>query len=178
MRVTRRCRSLRARLAPSLAPPSCNVPCRRRRRRRAYRCGCGLRCTAARRSNATQKCARWPTTTPRIANLYGPAGVEKTYVLVEAINRRGCEMRDGTVGEGAIDTPTGRPASPGPARGASTMRHASRRPGEPRPWRPPRGQMFTTKARGDPKGPGLVGPDVLARTGVRAGVRAGVSATR
>ncbi|MGH2841364.1 MAG: hypothetical protein ACRDKY_11145, partial [Solirubrobacteraceae bacterium] len=34
---------------------------------------------------------------PRVVNLYGPAGVGKTHVLVEALNRRECEMRDGTV---------------------------------------------------------------------------------
>lgn len=34
---------------------------------------------------------------PRVANLYGPAGVGKTHVLVEALNRPECEMRDGTV---------------------------------------------------------------------------------
>jgi hypothetical protein len=34
---------------------------------------------------------------PRVANLYGLAGIGKTHVLVEAINRRECEMRDGTV---------------------------------------------------------------------------------
>jgi len=34
---------------------------------------------------------------PRVANLYGAAGVGKTHVLVEALNRPECEMRDGTV---------------------------------------------------------------------------------
>ncbi|HWC26206.1 MAG TPA: NB-ARC domain-containing protein, partial [Solirubrobacteraceae bacterium] len=34
---------------------------------------------------------------PRVVNLYGPAGIGKTHVLVEALNRRECEMRDGAV---------------------------------------------------------------------------------
>ncbi len=34
---------------------------------------------------------------PRVVNLYGEAGVGKTHVLVEALNRRECEMRDGSV---------------------------------------------------------------------------------
>jgi len=34
---------------------------------------------------------------PRVVNVYGEPGIGKTHVLVEALNRRGCEMRDGTV---------------------------------------------------------------------------------
>lgn len=34
---------------------------------------------------------------PRVVNVYGDGGIGKTYVLVEALNRRECEMRDGTV---------------------------------------------------------------------------------
>ncbi|MDP8967246.1 MAG: ATP-binding protein, partial [Actinomycetota bacterium] len=34
---------------------------------------------------------------PRVVNLYGAPGIGKTHVLVEALNRRECEMRDGTV---------------------------------------------------------------------------------
>ena len=34
---------------------------------------------------------------PRVVNVYGEAGIGKTHVLVEALNRRECEMRDGTV---------------------------------------------------------------------------------
>lgn len=34
---------------------------------------------------------------PRVVNIYGEPGVGKTHVLVEALNRRECELRDGTV---------------------------------------------------------------------------------
>lgn len=34
---------------------------------------------------------------PRVVNVYGEPGIGKTHVLVEALNRRECEMRDGTV---------------------------------------------------------------------------------
>lgn len=34
---------------------------------------------------------------PRVVNVYGDRGIGKTHVLVEALNRRECEMRDGTV---------------------------------------------------------------------------------
>ena len=36
-------------------------------------------------------------TTPRVANVYGPPGVGKTYVLVAALNHPAVEMRDGTI---------------------------------------------------------------------------------
>ncbi len=37
------------------------------------------------------------TDPPRVVNVYGEPGVGKTHVLVEALNRRECELRDGTV---------------------------------------------------------------------------------